>query len=176
MNWGSLYVSSITCSSSGGAAQTTLGILRACYVSWLLPGLEFHSDPGSSSSSDSLKFVEYYCNYRARVAPAMTVYLLTVRLIHCSVDVKVKVKQSIYRPWQALRVPGGWGSQILRQSAHEGGKVVSPTRRSPLSPGNIPGSHFCWGWVDPRTIVRPDYVNEKFQWYHRESIPRPSSL
>jgi hypothetical protein len=25
----------ITCSSSGGAAPTALGILRACYVSWL---------------------------------------------------------------------------------------------------------------------------------------------
>jgi hypothetical protein len=28
---------------------------------------------------------------------------------------------------------------ISRQSAHEGGKVVSPTHRSPLSPGDIPG-------------------------------------
>jgi hypothetical protein len=28
--------------------------------------------------------------------------------------------------------------RISRQSAHEGGKVVSPTHRPPLSPGNIP--------------------------------------
>ena len=43
-------------------------------------------------------------------------------------QVKVKVKQSYYRHGQALRV------QISRQSAHEGGKVVSPMHRPPLSP------------------------------------------
>jgi hypothetical protein len=54
--------------------------------------------------------------------------------------VKVKVKQSHCRPWPALSVSGSWGSQILRQSAHENGKVVSPTHWPPLPPGNIPGT------------------------------------
>jgi hypothetical protein len=63
--------------------------------------------------------------------------------LHFSVTVKT-LKQSHHRPWQVLRVPWGWDSQILRQSAHESGKVFSPTHRSPLPPGNIPVTHFCY--------------------------------
>jgi len=50
-------------------------------------------------------------------------------------------------PLQARRVPEG--SRKLRfpdfvTMARDGGKVVSLTHRSPLPPGNAPGTHFCY--------------------------------
>ena len=80
----------------------------------------------------------------------------------------IKLKQSLYRPGQALRVPGGWGSQISRQSAHEGGKVVSPMNRLPFKPSKYSWVLSVCSWVDP--------VNEKFQWHHRGSKPRPYGM
>jgi hypothetical protein len=53
----------------------------------------------------------------------------------------VKIKESRNRPGVTQRVPGGLGSQISWPSAREGGEVVSLTNRSPLPPGNVPGSH-----------------------------------
>jgi len=73
-------------------------------------------------------------------------------------------KQSNYRPGQALKVPGGWGSQISKQSAHKDGKVFSPTNRPLLHPENIPCTQSVRGWVNPRAIERQmDYVNENFR-------------
>jgi len=71
-------------------------------------------------------------------------YILLLYICYCYYyyyiyKVKVKVKKSLYKPEQALRVPGASGSQISRQSAHEGGKVVSPTHRTPL-----PRRKYCW--------------------------------
>jgi hypothetical protein len=80
----------------------------------------------------------------------------------------VKVKQPHYRPWHAHSVPEGWGSQILRQSAHEGGEVVSPTHRPPLSQEILLVIISVRGWIDPRAIVRPE---ELCQW----KIPMKSS-
>ena len=50
-------------------------------------------------------------------------------------------------PLQAWTGPEGSKSLRLtdfKKSAHEGGKVVSPTHQPPLPPGNIPGTHFCY--------------------------------
>jgi hypothetical protein len=52
-----------------------------------------------------------------------------------------KGKSLSLQAWTGLREVKA--PRISRHSAHEGGKVVSPTHRPSLRPGKIPGTHFC---------------------------------
>jgi hypothetical protein len=81
---------------------------------------------------------------------------ITIILNEYVTCIQVKVKQSHYRPWQTLRVPRYSGSQISRQSAHEGGKVVSPMHPLPLPQEISLVLIFVRGWVDPSAILRPE--------------------
>ena len=75
--------------------------------------------------------LEGLCQWKITMTPS-GIELATFRLV-AQCKVKVKVKQSLYRPGQTLRVPGGWGSQVYTESAH-GGKVVNLKHRPPLPP------------------------------------------
>jgi hypothetical protein len=69
----------------------------------------------------------------------------------CTSLLSAKLKQTHYRPGQALRVPGCWGSQILKDDRHM--KVV---RLSAICtgclypPGNTPGTHVCQRLSQPQ--------------------------
>ena len=86
---------------------------------------------------------------------------------------KVKSKANTLQAWtvpdssRRLR-----GSQISRQSAHEGGKVVNPTHRAPLTPRK----YFWYSFLLYVECDQKDYINKKFQWNHRKSNPGPSGL
>jgi len=62
----------------------------------------------------------------------LAVNVLAFNLASATSSIEKKVKQSHYRSGEALRFPEVLGSQISKQSTHEGGKVVRPTHRPPL--------------------------------------------
>jgi len=83
------------------------------------------------------------------------VYNATLHLtIITWVSSHMQLKQFLYRYEKALSAPGGRGSQISRQLAHEGGKVVTPKHR-PLLPQEISLVLLLTNYSTPRAIVWP---------------------
>ena len=87
---------------------------------------------------------------------------------------QIKIKHSLYRPGQALGVPGVWGYQTSRKEAHESGKVASPSH----PPGNNPETHFGYRLSRPQGHGASGRIKsmKNFDYHHRESKPRPSGL
>jgi hypothetical protein len=54
----------------------------------------------------------------------------------------VKVKLSLYRPWRPLELREVETPTFSDIRLTDGGKVVSPTPRPPLTPRKIPATHF----------------------------------
>ena len=96
-------------------------------------------------------------------------YLLFVPCQHVPFSNRNKVKQFVHRHGQALSFIGDKVSQISWQ-------VVSRRHRPPLPPQEIYSFLLETGSTSWPQCGWKDYVNELFQWRHRESNPRPSGL
>ena len=77
---------------------------------------------------------------------APTVYRETAVRAYSGLQTTCKTSEVKAVPLQVWS--GSEGSRKLRfpdfmTTAQDGGKVVSLTHRSPLPPGNAPGTHFC---------------------------------
>jgi len=54
-----------------------------------------------------------------------------------------KVKAVPLQAWSGPEGSRKLGFPDVMTTAQDDGKVVSPTHRSPLPPGNTPGTYFC---------------------------------
>jgi hypothetical protein len=132
------YAQSQPCRSLRGVYYHTLNCTRKMVIAISLKFVAWWKLFGSLIWNTCLKII--FKNLLFRFCRHNHVDLCHYLREHCEHDEEVYIVSNpitaLDRPWGFL--PESWGSQISRRSALENGK-----RRPPLSPGNIPGTHFC---------------------------------
>jgi hypothetical protein len=98
----------------------------------------------------------YNCNWVDTRWQQYSTHLVDTRWQQYSTHLHTKVKQSHYRSWQALRVPGVWVPRF-QDNRHMKVSRLSALRTGRLYPKElflVLISATCW--VDPRARVRPE--------------------
>jgi hypothetical protein len=83
-------------------------------------------------------------NFREKVIRKQ--FNLRINILQCYVMINFRLKKGKSVPLQTWSGPEGYRKlkfPDFMTTARDGGKIVSPTHRPPLPPGNTPGTHFC---------------------------------
>ena len=169
--------------------QVGVGLEISKKEKWILPSRKHNigqittHPSGMWQGSNTIQPIQHYDDIRQNLRYSLAWFVSNASELVCKNHLLNVIRQ--YKFWdksnpitgldRSSRFQEGEAPRF-RDNRHM--KVVSPTHRSPLPPRKYSWYSFL---LEAESTPGPycgwkDYVNEKFQWHHRESNPRSSDL